>query len=370
MGFINSNLLSLINKHVAHPLFPIVKNYLQKCSSLTKDNQRNIVSAVAVITICYLATVRSQRYRYINELRRKYPDPTLPLKDSKIAAEVFDTTIRKEFPALHYVGFQIALYRSVTIPSISRLLVATGEAHGNPQKREEDSYLLLHEMLNVYPHIQYVRQRNPNLTKKEIETQESRRTHAIGRMNEIHSRYRILHGDFLYQLVLFVHEPIYWINKYGYRKLDQLEINNYSSAHSKYFPTTYKISEATIENTASHFPTWLRPIVRMAFSCMVKPLDCASFGLPQASWWFKAIFDSYLYMHGYYVRFLKFPRQESYLGTPIHPNKNNRYMPQYESDHPAYPNGYTIAGLGPIKIRTSLCPMPNVRVGSCPVAHF
>ena len=80
-------------------------------------------------------------------------------------------------------------------------------------------------MLNVYPHIQHGQGKNPNLSKEDIEIQESRRTHAIARMNEIHSRYHILHGDFLYQLVLFVHEPIYWINKYGYRKLDELEIN-------------------------------------------------------------------------------------------------------------------------------------------------
>ena len=80
-------------------------------------------------------------------------------------------------------------------------------------------------MLNVYPHIQHKQKRSPNLSKGDIEIQESRRTHAIARMNEIHSRYRIVHGDFLYQLVLFVHEPIYWINKYGYRQLDELEIN-------------------------------------------------------------------------------------------------------------------------------------------------
>ncbi|KAG2228134.1 hypothetical protein INT45_009180 [Circinella minor] len=395
MDFINNKLLPL-----QVDLFSMFNSCLVNGSSLVKKNRGTIASAATIASVYYLVAVRSQRYRYINELRDKYPDPAMPLKDSKIAAEVFDTTIRKEFPALHYVAFQIALYRSVTIPSISRLIVATGEAHGNPQKREEDSYLLLHEMLDVYPHIQHEKKKSPNLSTKNIEIQESRRTHAIARMNEIHGRYRILHGDFLYQLVLFVHEPIYWINKYGYRKLDELEINaiykmwadiadgmglenypesaekmtqyqkEYSEAYAKYFPTSHKVSEATIENTALHFPFWLRPMVRMAFSCMIKPLDCISFNLPLPSWWFKFIFDSYLYLHGYYVRFLKFPRKESYLGTPIHPNENNRYMPQYESEYPAYPNGYTIAGLGPTKVKTSLCPMPNVRIGTCPVAHF
>ena len=80
-------------------------------------------------------------------------------------------------------------------------------------------------MLDVYPHLELERQKNPHLTEEEVDNQVSRRTHAIARMNEIHARYRILHGDFLYQLVLFIIEPIYWINKFGYRKLDQLEMN-------------------------------------------------------------------------------------------------------------------------------------------------
>ncbi|KAI9493651.1 hypothetical protein BDB00DRAFT_821989 [Zychaea mexicana] len=397
MGFISVTLLPWITDE----FLPIANNYLHKGASSVKDNWKPIVSAFGIITVYHLVEIRRHRYRYINELRQKYPDPSIALKDSQVAAKVFDIAMRKEFPALHYVAFNIALYRSVTIPSISRLLVATGEAHVNPQKREEDSYLLLHEMLDVYPHIQSERKKNPSLTAEKIEEQELRRTHAIARMNEIHSRYRILHGDFLYQLVLFVSEPIYWINKFGYRKLDELEMNaiykmwadiadgmglenypssakamieyhkKYAAAHSRYFPTTEKVSESTINNTASHFPSWARPFVRMAFSCMITPQDCRAMGLPQASGWFKSLFDSYLYLHGYYVRFLQFPRKESYLGTPVHPNENNRYMPQYDSgDHPAYPEGYTINGLGPTKIKTSLCPMPNVRVGTCPVAHF
>ncbi|KAI8150070.1 hypothetical protein BJV82DRAFT_503954 [Fennellomyces sp. T-0311] len=360
MDFINTNLLPWLNDQA----LPV----LNKCLAKAKDNRTPIASAVAAVAICYLAAVRSQRYKYINELRRKYPDPSIALKDSKVAEEVFDTTLRKEFPGLHYLSFQVALYRTITIPSITKLITATGEAYNRPQKREEDTYLLLHEMLDVYPHLEKERKKCPHLTEEQIDNQVSRRTHAIARMNEIHARYRILHGDFLYQLVLFITEPIYWINKFGYRKLDQLEINAYMHANAKFYPTNKKISDKTLENTARHFPVWQQRFVKMAFPCMVTPIDAKAFGLPKASWWFKPIFDSYLYLHGYYCRYLKFPRKESYLGTPIHPSPNNKFMPAYESE--AYANGYTVAGLGPTKIETSLCPMPNIRVGTCPVPHF
>lgn len=48
---------------------------------------------------------------------------------------------------------------------------------------------------------------------------------AIERLNEIHGKYQILNGDYLYTLSLFITQPIKWINRYGWRKLDPLEEN-------------------------------------------------------------------------------------------------------------------------------------------------
>ena len=81
-------------------------------------------------------------------------------------------------------------------------------------------------MLDVHPHVEFLRKKNLKMTQAEVALQTSRRDHSIARLNEIHARYpTIQHGDFLFQLVLFVNEPIFWINKFGYRKLDRLEIN-------------------------------------------------------------------------------------------------------------------------------------------------
>lgn len=44
-------------------------------------------------------------------------------------------------------------------------------------------------------------------------------------MNDIHSQYQISNGDYLYTLMLFIAEPIKWINKYEWRVLDEREIN-------------------------------------------------------------------------------------------------------------------------------------------------
>ena len=50
-----------------------------------------------VLVVIYLVLVHMLRFRSINALRRKYPDPTLPLRDSRVAEEVFNTTFRYDF---------------------------------------------------------------------------------------------------------------------------------------------------------------------------------------------------------------------------------------------------------------------------------
>ena len=98
MDFINNKLLpSYVD------LFSMFNICLINGSSAVKKNRITIASAAVIASVCYLAAVRIQRYRYINDLRHKYPDPSMPLKNSKIAAEVFDTTIRKEFPGSYTI---------------------------------------------------------------------------------------------------------------------------------------------------------------------------------------------------------------------------------------------------------------------------
>lgn len=39
-------------------------------------------------------------------------------------------------------------------------------------------------------------------------------------MNELHGKYNILNGDYIYTLSLFTDEPVNWINRYEWRQLD------------------------------------------------------------------------------------------------------------------------------------------------------
>lgn len=65
---------------------------------IQEQSTTTYIAGGAAIIVSYLALVHMIRFRYINALRRKYPDPTLPLRDAKVAEEIFDTTFRYDFP--------------------------------------------------------------------------------------------------------------------------------------------------------------------------------------------------------------------------------------------------------------------------------
>ena len=127
------------------------------------------------------------------------------------AQQIQQIATELEFPFTFEKALQFALFRSYGIPTIAKLLVATSQ-FSEPStacKRYVDTSILISEFMGYKP--------------TEARTQE-----AIARMNFIHSGYRksgkLLDDDMLYTLSLFVSEPIRWINKYEWRKLEDIEV--------------------------------------------------------------------------------------------------------------------------------------------------
>jgi hypothetical protein len=101
-------------------------------------------------------------------------------------------------------ALELALFRTFAVPRISGLLSRTGEFTRRPQKRYDDTLLLIAEFVE--------------------HGYDSRRGRAaIARMNALHGRYRIGNADFLYVLSTFVFEPARWIDAYAWRRLTPVE---------------------------------------------------------------------------------------------------------------------------------------------------
>ena len=69
---------------------------------LFKENAKGTATIGGAAALLYLALVRLLRYHNINAIKKKYPDPTLALRDPDVAAEVYNTTVRKDFPCKYY----------------------------------------------------------------------------------------------------------------------------------------------------------------------------------------------------------------------------------------------------------------------------
>ncbi|EPS40676.1 hypothetical protein H072_5474 [Dactylellina haptotyla CBS 200.50] len=115
-----------------------------------------------------------------------------------------------EFPRVFSASVFFALFKAYGIPSISNLLVATGQLADDEKasKRAADTGILLVEAVIGNP-------------------KDPRTIDAIARINYLHSRYikagKISNDDMLYTLSLFALEPARWTDRWEWRKLTDME---------------------------------------------------------------------------------------------------------------------------------------------------
>lgn len=109
-----------------------------------------------------------------------------------------------EFPWDTTRALELALFRTFAVPSVAAVLDSTGEFDRAPQKRYDDTDLIL-----------------STIVEAGYDSEDGKR--AIRRMNRIHARFEISNDDFLYVLSSFVFEPIRWNARYGWRPLIDVE---------------------------------------------------------------------------------------------------------------------------------------------------
>jgi hypothetical protein len=245
----------------------------------------------------------------------------------------FDTTRALEF----------ALYRTYCVPSISGLLERTGEFLQRPQKRYDDTDLIVSELM-------------------EWGYDSDRGKRALRRMNQIHGRFSIANDDYLYVLSTFVFEPIRWNARFGWRplcekekrsyflfwrevgrrmnirnipdSLDEFEGFNleYERANFTFRESNQRIGAATRDLFLSWLPRIVRPIVRPAIYAMMDDPLLDAFGFPKPSRWFRRIVEGFVRLRGRLAGLLP-----------------SRRKPRLRTETPTrtYPYGYRIEDLGP-----------------------
>lgn len=134
--------------------------------------------------------VDMRRYAHLERIRMLDPQ--------RDCHEIYRTTALYEFPWDLGLALNLAFYRTFAVPEISTLLESTGEMTLRTRKRTDDTGILLFEMVDHgFDH--------------------PRGRAAVRRLNQIHRAFDIANEDYLYVLATFVVVPIRWLDRYGWR---------------------------------------------------------------------------------------------------------------------------------------------------------
>jgi hypothetical protein len=250
---------------------------------------------------------------------------------------------RYDFPFDTVRALEFALFRTYCVPSIAALLDRTGEFAARPQKRYDDTDLIVSELM-------------------EYGYDSERGKAALRRMNQLHGRFAIANDDFLYVLSTFVFEPIRWNERFGWRKMCAAErlamfhfwrqvgrrMNirdipedyetferfnvEYEKKHYRYSDANRRVGEATRDLFAGWFPRLLRPLVyRVIYAMLDDPL-IGAFGFPRPSRLMRRLVAWGLRLRARLLRL--WPRRR-------------RPLLRTELKRATYPEGYRIEELGP-----------------------
>ncbi len=262
---------------------------------------------------------------------------------SQNAQEIVHRMACYDFPWDMTRALELALFRTYCSPRISGLLAATGEFERCPQKRYDDTDIIVSELM-------------------EWGYDSVRGAAALARMNAIHGRFKIANDEFLYVLSTFVFEPIRWIEHFGWRAPSEAEKQamflfwrevgvrmgirdipqdrsaferyncDYERSHFRYCNSNRRIGVATRELFASWFPRFLWPLVRRAIHALLDPTLREAFGFPEPSRLMVALTTLALRLRARVLRFLPV-RRTPRLRTAM--------------ARPSYPHGYRIEDVGP-----------------------
>ncbi|UNT00343.1 DUF2236 domain-containing protein [Streptomyces tubbatahanensis] len=296
---------------------------------------------------------RYDRLRYI-----------LRLDPEHDAHEIYRLIAAYEFPWDMTRALELALYRTYAVPSIGSLLARTGELAGRPQKRYDDTALLLDAV--VEHGFDSVRGRG-----------------AIRRINQMHRAYDISNDDMRYVLCTFVVMPKRWLDRFGWRHLTAHELraiaqhyrtlgrhmgikdvprtyaqferclDEYENAHFGWSEGGRKVSDATLGLMASWYPRPLGPLVRNASRALLDDSLLRVFRYSRPGPATRGLVRGALRLRARSVRLLPPRRRPHYA----------RQNPKIKS-YPGYPEGYRTADLGTFPVKAGagpvVCPVPHV----------
>jgi len=259
--------------------------------------------------------------------------------------EIYRLSTGFEFPWDYRRALELALLRTFAVPRIADLLVATGEFARFPQRRYDDTAILMGE-LSAYGY------------------DSERGRAALRRINRAHGHYHIDNDDMLYVLSTFVIDPVRWIDRYGWRRLlpqervagyafyrevglrmgirdipgsfeDLERLNRDHAARLRGGRGTHALREDVLGLVASWFPRPLQGTARRLLPASFDDELLAGLGLPSPPRWQRAAAGGVLRTRAAVLRRMR-PREVAAFD-----DGSVRFR-----GYPGYPDGYELSEIG------------------------
>lgn len=270
------------------------------------------------------------------------PPTLLPPEQLARAEAIYRDVVMRTFAFESRVGHHLAFMRTFTSPSVVGLLAHTGQIEADHHRRGTDTGLFMYELIH-----------------HGLDSPTGR--HIVERLNAMHHRWRISNDDYVWVLGTFCVLGIQVIDRYGWRALTdeerQATIDWYRELGTRMgiqgIPTTYDTFETrfrdyenshlrrtakgdrliavTLDIVLSPVPRPLRPAALKAAAVIVDEPARTALGLPTPGRLTTAAVKLALRARALLRRRKIDPQPWFTPGEPV-------------SD---YPNGYTIADLGP-----------------------
>jgi len=252
-----------------------------------------------------------------------------------------------EFPFDITRALELALFHTYASPSISSLLVRTGEFERRGRKRYDDTSLLISWFM-----------------QEGLDSDQGRR--ALEQMNRIHGRYRIANEDYLLVLSTFVFYPLDWITRYGWRKLTPgeeralflfwMEVGRrmhlhdipetiealraftdaYEAAHFRYADSNRRVADATVNIVKNWFPGFLHPLVQPTFAALISEPLRQAFGYQRPPGWFSGLIVAGLRLRRVPLRYLTFESYPALIENRLY-RSYRAGLPEIEAIGPGKP---------------------------------
>lgn len=291
----------------------------------------------------------------MTEHRFKLPENSLATKIKLDHVAICHRLAGYDFPWEMNRAYELAILRTFCVPQISQVLQQTGEFVRRPQKRYDDTSLLL-----------------GNIMKWGYDSPQGRAAIAI--MNRVHRRHDIANEDFLYVLSALIYEPVRWNQRYGWRPFTATEKQalfefwsvvgqrmgmiampqsydrfeqfnqNYEARHFRYSPTNQVVGDAVITLMQSWLPAIAAPVVPFMVKSLTDDHLRTALGWSRPPLAVRQTVRQILQWSRRAARWLPRRRRASFL---------------VDSPNVTYPDGYDLANLGPETSQppqTSRCP--------------